>query len=257
MGVERLKMARKQTASAARKLPLLVAAAGLAFGVPSAGLAVVAFGDDAVVSELPSFAMFTPASADPALAKRVAEQARRNGMRFTPAGSAIKRDRTITVAVRIDPETARAISVRQALDVAPGASNALDSQVVTRYDLGTARGYQSFKRQQPAVSLSGSVRDITMPDLSTFEPAGPTAEDKPSRFSTRIALEDEQAAGRSPNTLDALSAQTVDVGGAYSITRNLDVTAGVRLSQERDRLTPITDSKQDSQSVYVGTQFRF
>ncbi|MBT8432108.1 MAG: hypothetical protein KJP27_06435, partial [Altererythrobacter sp.] len=84
-----------------------------------------------------------------------------------------------------------------------------------------------------------------------------TAEDKPSRFSTRIALEDEQAAGRSPNTLDSLSAQTVDVGGAYSITRNLDVTAGVRLSQERDRLTPITDSKQDSQSVYVGTQFRF
>ena len=161
-------MARKQTASAARKLPLLVAAAGLAFGVPSAGLAVVAFGDDTVVSELPSFAMFTPASADPALAKRVAEQARRNGMRFTPAGSAIKRDRTITVAVRIDPETARAISVRQALDVAPGASNALDSQVVTRYDLGTARGYQSFKRQQPAVSLSGSVRDITMPDLAAW-----------------------------------------------------------------------------------------
>jgi len=255
--VERLEMARKQTASAARKLPLLLAAAGLAFGVPSAGLAVVAFGDDTMTSELPSFAMFTPASADPALAKRVAEQARRNGMRFTPAGSTIKRDRTITVAVRVDQETARAISVRQALDVAPGATNALNSQVVTRYDLGTARGYQSFKRQQPAVSLSGSVRNITMPDLSTFEPAGPTAQDKPSRFSTRIALEGEQAAGRSPNTLDALSAQTVDVGGAYSITRNLDVTAGLRLSQERDRLTPITDSKQDSQSVYVGTQFRF
>lgn len=248
-------MARTQSASAARKLPLLLAAAGLAFGVPSAGLAVAAFGDDPSIGELPSFAMFTPASADPALAKRVAEQARRNGMRFTPAGSAIKRDRTITVAVRVDQETARAISVRQALDVAPGANSALNAQAVTRYDLGTARGYQSFKR--PQVTLSNTVRDISMPDLSAFEPAGPTAADKPSRFQTRIAIEDEQAAGRSPNTLDALSAQTVDVGGAYSITRNLDVTAGVRLSQERDRLSPITDTAQDSQSVYVGTQFRF
>ncbi|MBO6944800.1 hypothetical protein [Altererythrobacter sp.] len=250
-------MAGKRSASAALKLPLLLAAAGMAFGVPSAGLAVVAFGDEAAIADLPSFAMFTPASADPELAKRVAEQARNSGMRFTPAGSAIKRDRTITVAVRVDPETARAISVRQALDVAPGATNALKAQAVTRYDLGTARGYQSFKRPQPQVSLSGTVRDISMPDLSAFEPAGPTAEDKPSRFQTRIALEDEQAAGRSPNTLDALSAQTVDLGGAYSITRNLDVTAGVRLSQERDRLSPITDNKQDSQSVYVGTQFRF
>lgn len=250
-------MAGKRSASAALKLPLLLAAAGMAFGVPSAGLAVVAFGDEAAIVDLPSFAMFTPASADPELAKRVAEQARTSGMRFTPAGSAIKRDRTITVAVRVDPETARAISVRQALDVAPGATNALKAQAVTRYDLGTARGYQSFKRPQPQVSLSGTVRDISMPDLSAFEPAGPTAEDKPSRLQTRIALEDEQAAGRSPNTLDALSAQTVDLGGAYSITRNLDVTAGVRLSQERDRLSPITDNKQDSQSVYVGTQFRF
>ena len=57
--------------------------------------------------------------------------------------------------------------------------------------------------------------------------------------------------------LDSLAAQTVDLGGAYRITRNLDVTAGVRLSQERDRLSPITDSVQDSQAVYVGTQFRF
>lgn len=250
-------MARKQSASAAIKLPLLLAGAGLAFGLPSAGLAVAAFGDDAAITDLPSYALFTPASADPALAKRVAEQARNNGMRFTPAGTAIKRDRTITVAVRVDEETARAISVRQALEVAPGATNALNSQVVARYDLGTARGYQAFKRTQPQISLSNTVRDISMPDLSAFEPAGPTAEDQPSRFQTRIALEDEKAAGRSPNTLEALGSQTVDVGGAYSITRNLDVTAGVRLSQERDRLAPLTDATQDSQSVYVGTQFRF
>ena len=49
----------------------------------------------------------------------------------------------------------------------------------------------------------------------------------------------------------------VDLGGAYSLTRNFDVTAGVRYSQERDRLRPLTDGKKDSQAVYVGTQFRF
>ena len=96
-----------------------------------------------------------------------------------------------------------------------------------------------------------------MPDLSTFEPARSTAPDEPSRLQPRIALEGEEIAGRSRNTLDALSAQTVDLGGSYSVTRNLDVTAGVRISQERDRLAPLTDSAQDSQAVYVGTQFRF
>ena len=49
----------------------------------------------------------------------------------------------------------------------------------------------------------------------------------------------------------------VDVGGSFRLTRNLDVTAGVRYQQERDlRALPELD-KQDSQAVYIGTQFRF
>ncbi len=57
-----------------------------------------------------------------------------------------------------------------------------------------------------------------------------------------------------------MSAQTVDVGGSFRLSPNLDVTAGVRLSQERDRLDrldPLTNSVKDSQAVYVGTQIRF
>ena len=38
---------------------------------------------------------------------------------------------------------------------------------------------------------------------------------------------------------------------------NLTVTAGVRSSQERERLDPLTNSVQDSQAVYVGTQIKF
>lgn len=250
-------MATGHSARSARKLPLLLAAAGLAFGVPSTGLAVAAFSDGASNMPPSHFSMFTPALVDPKLAERVARRADNSALRFTPAGRAIKRDRTVTVAVRVDQDTARAISVRQVLDVAPGGGEGLSSLAATRYNLGIARGYQSFKRPEPQLSLSASVRDISMADLASFEPSRPGAQDKPSRFQPRIALEDEQVAGRSPNTLDSLAAQTVDLGGAYRITRNLDVTAGVRLSQERDRLSPITDSVQDSQAVYVGTQFRF
>lgn len=250
-------MAKGHSASSARKLPLLLAAVGLAFGVPSAGLAVAALSDGASGTDASPFAVFTPSSVDPQLARRVAQRAGDSAMRFTPAGSAIKRDRTVTVAVRVDQDIARAISVRQALDFAPGGGEGLTTLATTRYNLGTARGYQSFKRPDAHVSLAGGVRDIAMPDLSTFEPNRPGAADKPSRFQPRIALEGEQVAGRSPNTLDSLSAQTVDLGGAYRIIGNLNVTAGVRLSQERDRLSPITDSVQDSQAVYVGTQLRF
>jgi hypothetical protein len=49
----------------------------------------------------------------------------------------------------------------------------------------------------------------------------------------------------------------LDVGGSYSLTKNIAVTAGLRLNNERDRMAPLTDSRQDSQAVYVGTQFRF
>ena len=250
-------MAKQQSAQSAHKLPLMLAAAGLAFAVPSAGLAFASLDSNSTDSIASAFAVFTPSSVDPQLAQRVAQRSDRAAMRFTPAGSAVKRDRTVTVAVRVDQDTARAISIRQTLDVAPGAGDGITGLAATRYNLGTARGYESFARTTTPAVLPSRIRRIEMPDLASFEPAGPTAVEEPSRFQPRIALEDEQVAGRSPNTLDSLSAQTVDLGGAYSITRNLDVTAGVRLSQERDRLGPITDSVQDSQAVYVGTQFRF
>ena len=94
-----------------------------------------------------------------------------------------------------------------------------------------------------------------MPDLAEFRPSQP--EGKPSRLQPRIAFEQNGSAGRVARPLEALGEQSVDVGGSYRVTRNLDVTAGVRLSQERDRLAPLTDGLEDNQAVYVGTQFRF
>jgi len=259
------------------KLPLFGVAAALALTLPSAGLAVVGLstGDNSGESavETAAYEMFTPASVDPELAARVADKARERGIRFTPAGTTIARtERTVTVAVRIDDQTANAISIRSAAEGAPGTGSGIAGITANRFNLGTARGYQSFARTQAATAPTGTtlpeglssspsraivLSNPAMPDLSEFEPARPSRVEEPSRLQPRIELEDENVAGRSPNTLDALSSQTVDVGGSFRLSPNLDVRAGVRLSQERDRLDPVTNSVQDSQAVYVGTQIRF
>ncbi len=257
--------------------PALFAVAGLALAIPTAGLAVAGI-QNAGQPGAVEFAPFTPAAVDPQLARRVAAsvKARGQAIRFTPATNQSAMDRTFTVAVRVDKEAARAISVRSAISMAQGPPG-FGAQILggtgadsfkltpTRYNLGVARGYQGFaKVQSPTrpdlVSSQASLglSKIGLPNLADFKPSEGSTANKPSRFQPRIALESEMGTtGRSKGTLESLGEQTVDLGGAYRITRNLNVTAGVRLSQDRDRIEPLTDSVQDSQAVYVGTQFRF
>ncbi|WP_233995953.1 hypothetical protein [Erythrobacter sp. HL-111] len=246
--------ATKREGAVQPRLPMLALLGALAVALPSAGLALVTSGSDGSPVVPAGFDLFTPASVDPQLAARVAERAAASGIRFTPAASpSAERARTVTVAVRIDDDTkARAISVREGIKQAPGTGPGLAALTQTRFNLGTARGYQRFAR---AVELPSSVRNMTVPDLSEFEPA--RRKEKPSRLQPRIELEPEAIAGRSPNTLDSISAQTVGVGGSFSLSPNLDVTAGVRYSQERERLDPLTNAVKDSQAVYVGTQIKF
>ncbi len=96
-----------------------------------------------------------------------------------------------------------------------------------------------------------------MPDLAEFKPKEGTAPEKPSRFQPRLSLGNDQPLGRAPRTLESQGEQSVELGGSFRVSRNIDLTAGVRLSQERDRLAPLTDGTEDDQSVYVGTQLRF
>ena len=72
-----------------------------------------------------------------------------------------------------------------------------------------------------------------------------------------IPLETASHAGRSPRTLEGAGEQAVDLSAGYRLSKNLNVTAGVRLSQSRDRIAPLTDAQKDDQAVYVGTRFRF
>lgn len=241
-----------------RAIPALLAAAGLALALPGVGLAVggppQAGSAPRAIAGLP----FTPANVDPSLALKVAKIIGSDGLRFTPASRPARtRDRMVTVAVRVDEATARAISIRKTLESASDEARAPTLAVVaTRYNLGISRGYQNFVQPSKAPALSEGLRELPMPDLATFRPEA-DAKGKPSRFQSRIALEKGARAGRSEGTYGAAGEQSVDVGGSYRLTRNLDVTAGVRLVQERDRLAPLTDGVDDDKAVYVGTQIRF
>ena len=247
---------RKQGRMGGTLASVSLVALGLA-ALPTAGLALDAL-DSSPRGLVSSIAAFTPATVDPQVAALVAKTgAGQRMIRFTPAGVAERENRSVTVAVRVDEDAAQAIQVRSAIAAAKeqvAGSPAALRIAPTRYNLGISRGFESFA--QPSV-INRKLSDAEIPDLATFRPS-PGAKEKPSRFVPRIELEQEATAGSSPRTKDALGSQSVDVGGSYRLTRNLDVTAGVRYQQERDRLAPLADpTTRDSQAVYVGTQFRF
>lgn len=225
--------------------------------LPTAGFALGALDGAPSLAAQGTFAALTPASVDPRLAAFIAERSNGAGrlMGFTPAGVAEHGSRSVTVAVRVDENSAQAISVRSAIAVArdqgSGESGVRIAQ--TRYNLGVARGYQSFARPAtPAISSGQS--DASIPDLADFRPT-PGAKEEPSRFAARIDGQVQTKPAAAPRIAPD---QTVDLEGSYRLTRNLDVTAGVRYSQDRNRLTTLVEpTKQDNQAVYIGTQFRF
>jgi hypothetical protein len=197
---------------------------------------------------------FQPAAVDPRLARSITVRAlsKDRTFRFTPAATPSRPDGAVTVAVRLDGAgfaALRRASANEAGQAQPGGLGIAP----TAYSLGSARGYRSFAHSTaPALPQTSQAE---MPDLAAYQPKqGPAG--KPSRFAPRIELDEHEKTGRSPRTFEQ-SDQTVGVGGSYRVTRNLDLTAGVRVTSDRDRLLPLTDGKQDSQAVYVGTQFRF
>lgn len=172
--------------------------------------------------------------------------------RFTPAGTPNRPDRSVTIAVRVDAQTAEAITVRGSRIAAAPVPTATTLGIApTAFTLGVSRGYQSFAQ---TLATPVEIRKIEMPDLATYEPSKTAPAS--SRFAPRISLNERQVPGTAPRTFSDGEDQ-VDLGGSYRLTRNIDVTAGVRYSQERERLSPVTDGKQDNQAVYLGTQFRF
>ena len=171
---------------------------------------------------------------------------------FTPAGTANRPSRSVTVAVRVDPGAVRGILAGATTPDAAAPGVAPLQIAPTAFNLGVSRGYHSFAQ---GLVPAAEGRKADTPDLAKIGLA-PMSGDDPSRFSPHIVLDQRQEKGSAPRTF-AADEDRVDLGGSYRLGRNIDVTAGVRYSQERDRLRPLTDGKKDNQAVYLGTQFRF
>lgn len=197
------------------------------------------------LGELGSIASFTPAIHDPKLSSAYARAVLKRGgnqFRFTPTSGSLSGRRSITVLVRADQGAARG-EERAAgpLSIAPLAFN-----------LDASRGWRKFALPDKVGSKSLDPVFIDMPAAGNF-----SLESKPSRLKADVQLDAKRDAGTAPQTLAGESKLSVAIGSSYSLTRNLNVTAGVRYKGPDNRLAPITDGKQDDQAVYVGTKFKF
>lgn len=199
---------------------------------------------------------FTPAGVDSRLAAKFASNARSADrlFPFTPAGIDTSRSRTMTVAARTDsPLTAGAVSVRNAITaIEPGKSKTV-RLATTDYKLTASRGWQGF-------ALPSAQKLAAPSPLSELGKGSFRLDDtnkRQSKFSTNIRL--DQNAGVAPPVRGnaAPGDYKLDVGGSFSISRKIDVTAGVRYASERDRVIPAADDRKDSEAVYVGTKIRF
>ena len=185
---------------------------------------------------------FTPSAADPRLAALFARGGlETRGFRFTPAEA--KNSRAVTVAVRARTNRATADGT------APAAPTAVGLAPIA-YNLGVAVGWRRF-------ALSGDVARVDPPGhVGAREAAEVGVSYSLPRLTTRVKAAADRATPEAPRIAGAERTYSLDVGGSYSLTRNLDVTAGVRYRSDRERIVR-TDERRDSQAVYVGTAFRF
>ncbi|MHA6721612.1 hypothetical protein [Sphingomonas sp. RS2018] len=188
---------------------------------------------------------FTPAAGDPRLAAVLARAGLNgSGFRFTPSG-ADRGPRAVTVAVRA--RTNRSVGADR-LGVATQSPVAL---APVAYNLGVAVGWKRF-------ALSGDLAKVDLAGQPGSRESADLGVSYTGRaFSGRVKAEAARPLASEPRLVAEPSSYSVDVGGAYKLTRNLDLTAGVRYKTEKDRLPQLADDRRDSQSVYVGTAFRF
>ena len=163
---------------------------------------------------------------------------------FTPAASSPDGSRAVRVAIR-------ARTPAQATRTA-GTTATAATIMPSSYNLGVSVGWRRF-------AVSG---DVARADGGLISGTRESAQVGMSyranqRLTGRVAVGAERAEGAQRIVTDD-QAYSLDVGGAFSIARNIDLTGGVRYRIAEDRIAPIArDERRDSQAVYVGTAFRF
>jgi hypothetical protein len=203
-----------------------------------------------------SIGSFTPVTRDQRLATAYVRASQGTDLasqghdfKFTPTSGTISGERSLTIVVRASRESVLA---------ARRAANGL-SITPMAYNLGVTKGLARFAGEgaldesEPKPMLESKLK---LP-AETF-----TLAERPKRFSANIQLAPRQQMAAAPTaagpaTLGSEKTYSVDLSSSYSLTRNLDVKAGVRYRGPGNRLVPMTDQAQDSQAVYVGTSFKF
>ena len=190
---------------------------------------------------------FTPAVSDPRLAAALARRGTRlnSEFRFTPASASPERSRAVRVAIR-----ARANTPAEAARVLTLPESPVTAITPSSYNLGVSLGWRRFAVSGDVAQADAGIgrRDSAQVGMSY---------QANRRLSGRVAVAAERNEGAQRLVAPA-EAYSLDVGGAFSIARNVDVTAGARYRIARDRLEPLSrDERRDSQAVYVGTAFRF
>ncbi len=191
---------------------------------------------------------FTPATTDARLSALLTRSGiTSSGMRFTPSSASVRLNRSVTVAVRARTTGAALGGDRMALVNAPTTSI-----MPIVYNLGVAVGWKRFV-------FSGDVEKVDLGALGGREAVDVGVSYSIRKFTTRVALGSDRATPDTPKALAGDAGVSVGMTGSYSLTRNIDLTAGVKFrAAERDRLGPtVTDNRRDSQAVYVGTAFKF
>ncbi|MGF1550210.1 MAG: hypothetical protein ACFBQW_06725 [Sphingomonadaceae bacterium] len=216
------------------------------------------FGADSASFYPGGFDFFTPAVADPKLAAEYERRGLdRSSLSFTPAEIALGGSKEVRVAMRANNRAAQAAVEKapravaaQIPALAESASGEIAALPPTAYNLGVGVGWQRF-------ALTGDVARVEggpVPGGREKASAGVSYREK--KFTGRVQLEADRATTATPRALQD-SSYSLDVAGSYSLTRNLKVTGGVQYKIERERLEPLADTRQDSQSVYIGTVLKF
>lgn len=235
--------------SKSAKLAVALAAAGLVLTPAIAAGQAAKKRPPAVSLSVDPISGFTPANADPKLAAALASRGTSlTDFKFTPAAP---KGRTSQIRVAIRARAATPALARTAdAGLIPAPVTAL---APASYNLGVAVGWRRF-----AVSADVAKSKEAVPSLGGRESAAVgLSYSLGNRLTTRLAVGAERDDGKALPALRKNDNVSVDVGGAYALTRNLAVTGGVRYRIDHDRVSALRDDRRDSQAVYVGTAFKF
>jgi hypothetical protein len=235
--------------SKSAKLAVAVAAVGLVLTPAIAAGQGAKKRPPAVSLSVDPISGFTPANADPKLAAALASRGTSlTDFKFTPAAP---KGRSSQVRVAIRARAATPAKARMA-DAASAAAP-VTALAPASYNLGVAVGWRRF-----AVAADVAKSKDANPALGGRESAAVgVSYSLGKRITTRLAVGAERGDGKALPALRKDDNVSVDVGGAYAITRNIAVTGGVRYRIDHERVSALKDDRRDSQAVYVGTAFKF